>query len=132
MEPDDYNFEIDWKSYKKYTIMDNGTTSYRHMDLSSVSTRDLLNECYRRRAIEKFSATSHVDEFMLDRDVTIMKYIRRDVEDGIWRSVLENTNFAEQAIKIVDSGNRHMRSPGIMREVLGEVYVCKHPESLRK
>lgn len=106
----------------KYAIM--RTTQ----DLSSVSTRDLLNECYRRRAIEKFSCARHADDYMATHDGSYVKYLMEQIKRDVWDSVLDNKKFLSDAVVV-----KHQPDfVNNMQVYTSEVYVCKHPTSLRK
>jgi hypothetical protein len=132
-----YNEEIDIQtvSGKSYKVVTSGPTAYRHVDLSSVSTRDLLNECYRRRAIEKFDFKVDFDTYMIDFDTYMMqerpdtyRYVMKNVYEGLWDAVIADEKFSKDAIEV-----KQERITSHMRTVFrGEVYVCKHPTKVRK
>lgn len=98
------------------------------VDLSSISTRDLLNECYRRRAIEKFSGSVSVDQYMLQARPEAIDYVMRDLSREVWDSVVRNSKFYNDAMVITENGvTSYMRT-----DFTGEIYICKHPTKVRK
>lgn len=139
MEPEDqkwnhlYNEEIDIQtvSGKSYKVVTSGPAAYRHIDLSSVSTRDLLNECYRRRAIEKFDFKLDFDTYMMqERPDTpdTYRYVMKNLYEGLWDAVIADEKFSKDAIEVKQEHiTSHMRT--VFR---GEIYVCKHPTKVRK
>lgn len=120
MEPDE--IQRLYESIHTYDIM------RKTQDLSSISTRDLLNECYRRRAIEKFSVDRNADEYMVQNDRSYTEYVMDHIRKEVWFAVMDNKKFLPEAVPIKhahDSINR-------MHRYTAEVYVCKHPMSLKK
>lgn len=111
-------------SYKIVT----SASGYRHMDLSSVSTRDLLNECYRRRAIEKFDFNVEADSLMLQDYPDARKRVMENLVHGLFETVLKDEKFSSDAIYVKEE---HITSHFI-KVLRGEVYVCKHPTKVRK
>lgn len=103
-------------------------TSSGKPDLSEVSTRDLLNECYRRRAIEKFTYTQSIDEFALQHDPEMRAYALRELSRGVWETFVSNSKFYADAIAIKEEINRYQQR----HEFAGEIYVCKHPTKVKK
>ena len=98
------------------------------VDLSSIPTRDLLNECYRRRAIEKFSGSVSVDEYMLKAQPEAIDYVMRDLSREVWDSVVRNSKFYNDAMAIAENSvTSYMRT-----DFIGEIYICKHPTKVRK
>ncbi len=120
MEPDEIKRIYD--SIHTYDIM------RTIQDLSRVSTRDLLNECYRRRAIEKFSIDKRADEYMAQNDASYAQYVMEQIRRDIWYSVMDNKKFLSEAVPIKHDHDMINR----MHIYTSEVYVCKHPTSLRK
>ena len=100
----------------------------KHIDLSSVSTRDLLNECYRRRAIEKFTYDVSIDQYFLRQEPEAREYTVKDLKRGMWEVMLKNEKFVADAIQIIERQNNLQ----IRTEFQGEVYICKHPTKVRK
>ena len=120
MEPDEIQRIYD--SIHTYDIM--RTTQ----DLSRVSTRDLLNECYRRRAIERFDYKVSADSYFLEEVKEARHHVKEDLIHGIWKSVAKNQAFADSALYITEEQDR-----AFMRvNMAGEIYICKHPKNLRK
>ena len=100
----------------------------RPVDLSGISTRDLLNECYRRRAIEKFSASVSVDQYMLKAQPEAIDYVMRDLSREVWEYVQRNNKFYNDAMVVKQNDvTSYMRT-----DFTGEIYVCKHPTKVRK
>lgn len=98
------------------------------VDLSSIPTRDLLNECYRRRAIEKFSASVSVDQYMLKAQPEAIDYVMRDLSREVWEFVQRNSKFYNDAMSITEN-----KFTSFMRtDFTGEIYICKHPTKVRK
>lgn len=98
------------------------------VDLSGISTRDLLNECYRRRAIEKFSASVSVDQYMLKAQPEAIDYVMRDLSREVWEYVQRNNKFYNDAMVVKQNDvTSYMRT-----DFTGEIYVCKHPTKVRK
>lgn len=124
-----YTFAQEYQDLIKTVVKQNrdGTIS-KHVDLSDVSTRDLLNECYRRRAIEKFTCTVTADMYFLKQEPQARDYLIKDLTRGMWESMLKNEKFSQDAISIKEEQN----NPQIQTEFYGEVYICKHPTKVRK
>ncbi len=121
MEPDEIN-----KFYQSIQTYDVLRTQ---QDLSRVSTRELLNECYRRRAIEKFSYSTQVQlDLDLRYEVEIRERALRELGRGLWEGVMENRKFYPDAM-IVSERVDSYRHTSIFT---GEVYVCKHPTKVKK
>lgn len=98
------------------------------VDLSSIPTRDLLNECYRRRAIEKFSGSISIDSYMLKAEPEAIDYVMRDLSREVWDSVVRNSKFYNDAMVITENKvTSYMRT-----DFTGEIYVCKHPTKVRR
>ncbi len=127
-QPHDEEIDIQTLGGKSYKVVTSGPAAYRHPDLSSVSTRDLLNECYRRRAIEKFDFKLDFDTYMMQERPDAYKYVMKNLYEGLWDAVIANEKFSKDAIEVKQEHiTSHMRT--IFR---GEVYMCKHPTKLRK
>jgi hypothetical protein len=96
-------------------------------DLSRISTRELLNECYRRRAIEKFvtSIEAPVEAF---QDQEHNSYLIRDVDQRLWHNVVNSGKFYSEAAVHSVSG----LSPGYTKTLTSEIYICKHPSKVKK
>ncbi len=99
------------------------------LDLSSVSTRDLLNECYRRRAIEKFSVSRSVDSYMFQQYPDIMNYVMRDISKDVLDQVVANKKFYEDALVVNQTRTRY---PGQSTDFEAEIYICKHPTKVKR
>lgn len=96
-------------------------------DLSDISTRELLNECYRRRAIEKFTTSieAPIEEFE-DREHNM--HLIRSVNERLWHNVEYSGKFySEAAIHSVSA-----TSKGYTRALTAEIYICKHPSKVKK
>lgn len=98
------------------------------VDLSSIPTRDLLNECYRRRAIERFTYKSSVDMYFLKQEPKAREHVVEELIRGMWDCMLRNEKFANDAIHVKEEPN----NPQIRTEFTGEIYICKHPTKVRK
>lgn len=97
-------------------------------DLSVFSTQELLNECYRRRAIEKFDASIAVDKYFLDSEPASRAHLKQDLITSLISSMLKNGKFTEQAIAVKESEDfAHMR-----KIFESEIYICKHPTQVKK
>jgi len=121
MEPDE--IKKLYQSIQTYDIM------RTQQDLSRVSTRDLLNECYRRRAIEKFSYSTQVQlDLDLRYEVEIREHALRELGRGLWESVIENRKFYPDAMVVSERVDSYRHS----NTFVGEVYVCKHPSKVKK
>ena len=138
MEPEDrewiekvlnnYKWDHGTVEEQSYKIVTSGAAAYRHMDLSSVSTRDLLNECYRRRAIEKFTGSVSVDSYMLREHPDTKEYAIRDLSRNVWDAMTSNIKFYTDALVVKENVClSHMRN-----DFEAELYVCKHPTKVRK
>lgn len=98
------------------------------VDLSSIPTRDLLNECYRRRAIERFTYKSSADMYFLKQEPKAREHMVEELIRGMWDCMLRNEKFANDAIHVKEEPN----NPQIRTEFTGEIYICKHPTKVRK
>lgn len=98
------------------------------VDLSSIPTRDLLNECYRRRAIERFTYKSSADMYFLKQEPKAREHVVEELIRGMWDCMLRNEKFANDAIHVKEEPN----NPQIRTEFTGEIYICKHPTKVRK
>ena len=136
MEPDEeVIFQKSLQTYMNHVINDPNAykivhtpSSYRHMDLSSVSTRDLLNECYRRRAIERFTYSAGVDSEMLRIHPDMRDRVMQKLVEGIAYEMQKNTKFFSHALDVKERhDSSYMRS-----EFRGEMYICKHPTKVQK
>lgn len=142
MEPDDiqnlYQTYVTATSDDYYKVVSwSDNTGARHnvavgrdgkVDLASIPTRDLLNECYRRRAIEKFSANVSVDQYMLMHENEARDYVLRDLSRELWDSVVRNSKFYNDSIAIKETAvTSFMRT-----DFAEEIYICKHPTKVRK
>ena len=96
-------------------------------DLSRISTRELLNECYRRRAIEKFttSVEASIEAF---EDQEHNMHLIRNVEDRLWDNAVNSDKFYSEAVLHSVSGI----SQCYTRTLTGEIYICKHPSKVKK
>lgn len=112
------------QSYKVVTT----PSGYRHVDLSSVSTRDLLNECYRRRAIEKFYYATNIDSYMLQEHPESAEYAKKELVSGIVDTMYRDNKFAPNALMITEQQSYSSR----YTEFRGELYICKHPTKVKK
>lgn len=100
----------------------------KQVDLSSVNTRDLLNECYRRRAIEKFTYDVSIDQYFLKQEPGAREYTFQDLKRGMWNVMLKDEKFIADAIQITERQNNKQ----IRTEFQGEIYICKHPTKVKK
>ena len=126
MEPDEIQ-----KLYQTTYITSTSSGGYTFRDvydLSHVSTRDLLNECYRRRAIEKFSFTDSIDQDYLMMNPDAKEYITHDAMRCLWKSIYKDQKFLQDALMIREKSDIAYRRVNIT----GEIYVCKHPTKVRK
>jgi hypothetical protein len=124
-----YSFAQEYQDLIKTVVKQNrdGTIS-KHVDLSDVSTRDLLNECYRRRAIEKFDYKIEADSYMLEEHPDMREHVLRDLSRGLWEAMVNNRKFSDDAIDVKEE-----RIRSYMRNIFrGEIYICKHPTKVRK
>lgn len=144
MEPDDnkwiqsimdnnyhgsYTFAQEYADVIKTVVQKNRDGSmHKHIDLSSVSTRDLLNECYRRRAIEKFDYSQIIDTDYATMYPDAREHAIKEVLRGVVQSVLHNKKFADDAITLDEKVDRSNRQ----HIFTGEVYICKHPTKVKK
>lgn len=127
MDPDEIS-----KMFESWDSSASGSTSsytqYKPHDLSRISTRDLLNECYRRRAIEKFDYNVNADLYFLKQEPEARAYVIQDLMRGMWSTMLKNEKFSTDAINIKEKVNDLQ----LRTEFFGEVYICKHPTKVRK
>ena len=103
----------------------------RKVDLSDVDTRDLLNECYRRRAIEKFNATRSIDSHVFDEyadDAGFRSHVEKDILQLLMHSMQQNQKFFLDAVVVKESKNRSM----MRYDFEAELFMCKHPTKVRK
>ncbi len=135
MEPED-TFTVKLPLTQGYWISNSGDLGYvsqstitaNKLDLSTISTRDLLNECYRRRAIEKFDASIAVDKYFLDSEPASRAHLKQDLITSLISSMLKNGKFTEQAIAVKESEDF-----AYMRKIFeSEIYICKHPTQVKK
>ncbi len=125
----DYSFAPEYDDLIKTVVHKNrdGTMS-KSVDLSDVSTRDLLNECYRRRAIEKFDYKIEADSYMLEQHPDMREHVLTDLSRGLWEAMINNKKFSNDALDVKEE-----RIRSYMRNVFrGEIYICKHPTKVRK
>ena len=96
-------------------------------DLSRISTRELLNECYRRRAIDKFSASieAPIEAF---EDQEHNSHLKRHLDEKLWSVMADASKFYSEAVIHSISA----LSAGYTRTLTGEVYICKHPSKVKK
>ena len=128
MEPE-IKYEILEKVVKAMSSGHNPSTHYYDIpDLSRISTRELLNECYRRRAIEKFDYNVNIDRFTLEHEPEIKKYAIQDLNRGIWDTVVNRNKFYADAMNISETFDHYRQ----MKIFAGEIYVCKHPLKVKK
>ena len=125
--PNDFYKVVSWSDdsgvrHSSY-ILPNG-----QLDLSTVSTRDLLNECYRRRAIEKFTVSQSVDSYMLQQHPDSMDYVMRNMAKGVWDQVLANKKFYEDALIVKQTRMQSVMST----DFEAEIYICKHPTKVKR
>ena len=99
-----------------------------NVNLAYVSTRELLNECYRRRAIEKFDWSVHVDKDMLEHEPAIRDYALRDLGQGLWNKFEKTEKFYNEAMSI----REHLDHYSHKKIFNGEIYICKHPSKVKK
>lgn len=126
MDPDEISKMFE--SWDSPASVSTSYTRFKPHDLSNISTRDLLNECYRRRAIEKFSGSISIDSYMLNDNPEAMGYVMRDLSRGVWDAVTSNSKFYEDAMSIKQSNvTSYMRT-----DFTGEIYICKHPTKVRR
>ncbi len=97
------------------------------LDLSSVSTRDLLNECYRRRAIEKFTVSRSVDSYMLQQYPDSIDYVMRNISRDVWDQIVANKKFYEDALIV----NQTQIQSVMSTDFEAEIYICKHPTKVK-
>ena len=142
MEPDEiqdtyqkYQSSISKDEYKIVSWSDNYGTRHNayvkpngQLDLSGVSTRDLLNECYRRRAIEKFTTSLSVDSYMMQQHPDMIDYTMRSISRDIWDKVVSNKKFLDDAFVV----NQTRMHSVMSTDFEAEIYVCKHPTKVRK
>lgn len=125
----DYSLAPEYDDLIKTVVHKNRDGSmYKSVDLSGVSTRDLLNECYRRRAIERFTYKSSADMYFLKQEPKARDHVVEALVRGMWDCMLRNEKFANDAIHIQEEPN----NPQIRTEFTSEVYICKHPTKVRK
>lgn len=125
----DYDNTIDVQamSAQSYKVV-TSPSAYRHMDLSSVSTRDLLNECYRRRAIEKFDFKVEADSLMLKDHPATLKHVMKNLVDGLFETIISDEKFSADAIHIKEE----LITTHFTKVFRGELYVCKHPTKVKR
>ena len=126
MEPDEIQ-----KLYQTTYITSTSSGGYTLRDvydLSHVSTRDLLNECYRRRAIEKFSFIDNIDKDYMMHNPDAKEYITHDLMKCLWTSICDDQKFLQDALTIKEETDLAYRTI----KLTGEIYVCKHPTKVRK
>ena len=125
----DYTFTPEYDDLIKTVVhkMHDGSMN-QSIDLSHVSTRNLLNECYRRRAIEKFTYRVDADMYFLKQEPKARDHLIRELIQAMWGCMLKNEKFSRDAIDITEQVNNSQ----IRTEFTGEVYICKHPNSLKR
>jgi hypothetical protein len=120
--PGSYDYDVD-----EYMIKTPSRKSNGEIDLSAVSTRELLNECYRRRAIECFKYTTSVDKTVYEQDAQVKPYIENDILKGLTYALGDNHKFKGDAIVVKES-----RDASMWRyEFAAELYICKHPTKVK-
>lgn len=125
--PDDFYKVVSWSDnsgvrHNSYIRPDG------QLDLSSVSTRDLLNECYRRRAIEKFTVSRSIDSYMLQQDPDSIDYVMRNIARDVWDQVMSNKKFCEDALIVKQTQMQSVMST----DFEAEIYICKHPTKVKR
>jgi len=98
-----------------------------NVNLAYISTRELLNECYRRRAIEKFvtSIEAPIEAF---EDQEHNSYLMRHIDEKLWYNVVNSNKFYSEALL----HSKSALSSGFTRTLTGEIYICKHPSKVKK
>jgi hypothetical protein len=97
-------------------------------DLSVFSTQELLNECYRRRAIEKFTTSLSVDSYMMQQHPDMIDYAMRDLSRDVWDKVMSNKKFIDDAFVV----NQTRMHSVMSTDFEAEIYVCKHPTKVKR
>ena len=126
--PHDEEIDIQTLGGKSYKVVTSGPAAYRHHDLSSVSTRDLLNECYRRCAIEKFTVSRSVDSYMLQEHPNSMDYVMGDISRAVLDQVMSDKKFYEDALVVKQTRMQSVMST----DFEAEIYICKHPTKVKR
>ena len=127
-QPHDEEIDIQTLGGKSYRVVTSGPAAYRHHDLSGVSTRDLLNECYRRCAIEKFTVSRSVDSYMLQKHPDSMDYVMRNISRDVLDQVMSNKKFCEDALVVKQTQMQSVMST----DFEAEIYICKHPTKVKR
>lgn len=95
--------------------------------LKQLSTRDLLNECYRRRAIEKFSLVYEADNYML-QDPAAMDRVKAFHMKEVAASLANHKYFTDRAVRVINSAPNMLQ---MTTSFVAEVYVCSHPSVVK-
>lgn len=113
------------------THITNGTITHSKPDLRDVSTSDLLNEAFKRGAIEQFSYKSRVAKFQLEENLAdFLEYFTKKFRhDALAASVDSIEKLGAFNIGRKDGQG----SPGLEEvEFTIDYFVCKHPLTLKK
>lgn len=98
--------------------------------LEEFTTSEVMNECYRRGAIRKFSTTvirplssfDSVDDYM-KREETAKP---NAVKETVWANL---DQISEYGAVWATSSDDPLKS---LFEMTAEIYVCKHPKTLKE
>lgn len=132
MEPDDYVVvpTMNGKSYVIPTGHSAATSTWQITkkepvtavtDLAKVSTRDLMNEIYRRRAIEKFDYSVEIPDIAYTQNTADQRKLYAVKE---LLSSLTAQKFVTEKALAYRSWRDNTRDTTIYSY---EIYLCKHP-----
>lgn len=135
MENDDYYINNDIVKYvtaamNEYTYQ-TPSTSVKSKDLSQFSTRELLNEAYRRGAIRPFAQRFRVANHLARDDADSAEYMKHVHQSVIRDLLIGNVDKFEKygAIDMKMQNFQHTMEDSFVE---AEIYICKHPKIIKK
>lgn len=119
----------DWDAIDS-TQVTNGTITHSKPDLRDVSTRDLLNEAFRRGAIKQVEMKHVVSKFQLDEyGDDFIKHVHHKIRQDALASRVEDLEKAGVFNVGKREGGTH---PYDEVEFSVDYFICKHPLTLKK
>ena len=131
MEPDDYEtVQRVLGSNQTYTYS-TAASSVKSKDLSQFSTRELLNEAYRRGAIRPFSQRFRVAPYMFKDEAESSEYMKH-VHQTVVRDLLIGNADTFQKYGAIDMTTKDFTVTHQESVIEAEIYICKHPKIIKK
>lgn len=98
--------------------------------LEEFTTSEVMNECYRRGAIRKFSASVIRPLSSFDNVDDYMKREEAAKPNAVMETVRENAEAISEYGAIWAKESEDILS--LSFEMTAEIYVCKHPKTLKE